>query len=729
MTTIRIGIDVGGTFTDFAMVRMQAGERAAITTHKVPSTPGDPSQAVETGLRDLIGQGLDVAAITSITHGTTLALNAIIQRAGAKVALVTSRGHKDILEIARSRMPKSFDLHAVKERPLVPRGNVVEIDARLDRHGRPVSTPSDAQLGEVIDRLRDIAPDAVAVNIIGAYADPAFEIDIARKIEAALGCTPVTSAAATWPEIREYERSVVAVLGAHIQPLMQNYFRRLNSDISGLGISAPLYISASNGGSLSLQAAIERPLDTVLSGPASGVTAAVRVAGASDIITFDMGGTSSDIAVVVGGNAQFTTRSVVGDFPLILPVVEVNAIGAGGGSIIWDDYTGTSASLRVGPESAGADPGPASYGRGGERPALTDAYLATGIIEPAHFLGGRMALSGQAAIAAFARLHSRLGWESAPGDGSGVGDGCRAAIADTAGSREATFVAEGALKIATAQMATQLRKNLAQRGATPEDFTLVAFGGAGPTHAAMLAEELGITRILVPASAATFCALGAALSPLRRDYAVTFKDRVTDESMPRLNALVHELGTEAIDWMREHGDTARNSRIELTADMKYVGQAYDLSVSLESLLVGDEREILALDRAGISAMFSQEHERLYGFADHASPIDLATLRLSITGPDPEVQLDSGEDFQAQESSRGQVLWNGQWSSATRISLSGSGSGSGSSSSSGGSGDSQLMVVGPAVIDKTDTTVFVPPGWHCGSDDAGNLVLTRGMGQE
>ena len=499
----RIGIDVGGTFTDFVLFDP---DRKSLIHYKEPSTPEDPSQALIVGLQSLLKKAdLGADQIDTLMHGTTIGLNAIIQRRGAKIALIVSEGYRDILEIARSRMPSSFDFHASKEEPLVPRHRIIEVGARLSANGTTTQLPDDTALEEVAAQLNTLDVDAAALVLINGYTNPSVEKELAQKISDKTNGLSITSAAAIWPEIREYERTLIACLNAYIQPLMQCYFEGLKTGLARDGVHAPILVTASNGGSLSIGSAQERPVETILSGPASGVMAAARLAATSGvraIITFDMGGTSSDIAVAQDGSAALATKTDIGGLPLVLPVVDVSAIGAGGGSIVWVDDHGV---LKVGPRSAGAMPGPISYGRGGTEPTVTDCYLTLGYIDPTGFLGGRMQLERC--------IRDRL--ESAPAAAALAQIGNRIGFQDENAAAEA---AQGSLAVTTAGMATELYKTLAARGLDPASFALVPFGGAGPTHANLLAEEVGIARIVVPPAAGTFCALGAAAADLRRDF-------------------------------------------------------------------------------------------------------------------------------------------------------------------------------------------------------------------
>ena len=699
MRGMRIGIDVGGTFTDFVVVGTGPDGSVQVRRHKSPSTPADPAQAVVTGLRELIAEGLDVGEVVAVAHGTTIGLNAIIQRSGARVTLVATTGHRDLLEIGRSRMPRSFDLHAVPERVPVPRDRVVEIAARLGPDGATMSTPDSAELDRVAREVLATAPEAVALVVIEGFTDPAFEQRIAEGLQDRLEGLRVTAASAAWPEVREYERGLVAVLGAHIDPLMSGYFTRLADQLTGLGVTAPLFITASNGGSLSVAAAVDRPLDTVLSGPASGVTAAARILGAErDLITFDMGGTSSDMAIIVGGRSALTTRSLVGGLPLILPVVDVNAIGSGGGSLAWADTTGRTPVLRVGPRSAGALPGPACYGLGGTDATITDAYLVSGLIGADDFLGGEMPLYPDLAVSTLARL----------GAATGIGDGAEE-------RDRAVAVADAVVRVATAQMATEVSKLLAQRGQDPAGFTLVPFGGAGPTHAALLAEEVGLRRVVVPDAAATFCAMGAAISPLRRDFARSLRRPLDAATLENLRLVLAGLQDQARTWIADNGGSAPRSTVRVTADMRYVGQAYEITVLLGEVALtgapGTTPLDLGLDQ--VLSAFDAEHRRLYSFADPGAPVELATARLAVVGPDPELPVRrDGPTATAMVTGRASraMRWHGRWHGATVAARTDVVPGH--------------LLPGPALVEQGDTTIVVPPGWTASADLAGNLHLTR-----
>ncbi|WP_207446223.1 hydantoinase/oxoprolinase family protein [Roseomonas marmotae] len=676
----RVGIDVGGTFTDFVLYDPAAGR---LTHHKQPSTPQDPSRAVAEGLLALLEKAaLPPARLGLLMHGTTIGLNAIIQRKGARVALVVTEGFRDVLEIGRSRMPSSLNFHARKETPLVPRAEVVEIHARLNAAGQPTRRPDDAELDRVAAALRRLAPDAVALMLINGYAEPEFEQGVAEALITRLPGLPISSAAVIWPEIREYERTLVACMNAAIQPLMQNYFDLLQQRLVAQGTAPPLFITASNGGSLSLGTARARPVETLLSGPASGVMAATRLARQAEvprIITFDMGGTSSDIAIAAEGQPEFATRTEIGGLPLVLPVVAVSAIGAGGGSILRVDAHGV---LKVGPESAGATPGPVAYGLGGTRPTVTDCYLVTGLIDPARFLGGRLKLDRDAARRALAEVAAQLGIE---------------------GPEAAERAAWGALRVATSGMVTEMFKTMASRGLDPASFALMPFGGAGPTHASLLAEDAGIGQVVVPVGAATFCAFGAASADLRRDYARSLRRRLDAAGAALLAQRLQALEEEARGWLAGEGGLARAVTFQRAADMRYAGQAYELRVELP-------RAEMAPD--ALAEAFHQVHERLYGFRDTTAAIDIGTARLAILGEVEPILLPPlpASEASPEPYARRPVFLGEVWVEAAIHDRSMLRAGQ--------------WMTGPAIIEQSDTTTPLLPGWAASVDPQGNLHLTR-----
>lgn len=679
----RIGIDVGGTFTDFVLVNAATGETIFF---KEPSEYSDPSAAVERGIVKVIEKaGVTNADIELVIHGTTIGLNAIIQRRGARIALVVPKGFRDILEIARSRMPNSYDMNAEKEEVLVPRDLVFEVGARLGADGTILSQPDATELDTLAERIKASGVAAVAVTLLHAYLYPELERRLVGELSARLPGILISASAEIWPETREYERTLVTLLNSYLHPLMTGYFDLLQRRLAGLGLTMPVYITSSNGGTLSIDTARDRPIDTILSGPASGVVAAQVIAGqtgADRIITFDMGGTSSDIAVTRDGDPEYTTRTHVGNFPLVLPVVNISAIGAGGGSIVWVDDHGV---LKIGPGSAGADPGPVCYGRGGTAPCITDCYVAVGLIDPDRFLDGRMKLDRQAALDALASVGARIG-----------------ITGPDAGMR----TAEAALRVATAVMGTELRKSLAQRGEDPRSFALMPFGGAGPTHAAMLANEVGLKTLIVPGAPGTFCAMGATLADIKRDYLRSLRHRVTDPDATArlLDATMGELMERGRTWIAGEGSNLGDPAFTITADLHYEGEAFDINTPVP--VAAGRVQVAELCEA-----FHRQHERQYGFRDLDSPIEIVTLRLRVTANLPRVPLTSAVGSNPGPTRERRAVWHDgalmEVDVYHRPSLA-----------------PGQQVAGPVVLEQEDTTTWILPGWTVTVGDDGTLVARQ-----
>jgi N-methylhydantoinase A len=682
----RIGIDVGGTFTDFVVADMDGN---GLRFHKEPSVPGDPSAAVESGIAAMLAaHGILPGDVELIVHGTTIGLNAIIQRRGARMALVVCRGNRDLLEIARLRLPSSYDFTEPREVPLVPRDLVFEIDARMRSDGSVLKPLDMAEIDTLAERLGSANVEAVAILLLNSYRDASLETALGTELRKRLPGVLVTESGLIWPEVREYERGLVAGLNAYIHPLMTRYFDRLKARVDGLGITAPVYITANNGGTLSLETARARPIDTVLSGPASGVVASTRLGnatGRTQLITFDMGGTSADIAVCQTGAPEFTTSTFVGDFPLIMPVVNVGAIGAGGGSIVWVDAQGL---LKIGPLSAGADPGPVCYSRGGKEPTLTDCYVTLGIIDPATFLGGRMTLDVDAARLALESIADRIG---------------------LSGDNRAIAAAESALRVASAKMGTEITKLLATAGVDPRQFSLVAYGGAGPTHANLLAEEAHLTSVTIPTAPGTFCALGAILADVRRDYVRTVRKLIGSNAGARngwdaVAEAIAVLEAEARAWIASEGDIVGDTEIIVSFNLRYLAQAYELEVFVPR----SARE--GLNDTQVCELFHAEHERLYGFRELKVPVQTATVRLGVIGKVPAVTLPDVPPSIPQPLLHRTVWHNGQPLSTAVYARRDIGAGA--------------SIAGPAIIEQLDTTTYVLPGWRADADRLGALNISR-----
>ena len=609
----RVGVDSGGTFTDVCLVDEATG---AIGVWKVPSTPDDPSRAIAAGIRE----GLDAAATATGTtatpadigyfgHGTTVATNALIQHRGAPTGLITTAGFRDLLEIARQRRPHLYDLQADKPPVLIPRARRHEVRERLRHDGR-IDTPLDVQEVRAAARaLRDAGARAIAVCFLYCYVDPRHEQMARRILEEECPGVFVTCSHEVASEFREYERLSTVAVNAYLGPVMAGYLERLGPRLAEIGVAATPHITQSNGGVMWFDAARTQPVRTVLSGPATGVVGALEVglaAGVRQIITFDMGGTSTDVSLVEDGRPKLAGEVEVHGYPLKTPALDIRTVGAGGGSVASIDAGGL---LKVGPRSAGAAPGPVCYGLGNEEPTVTDANVVLGTLHPERLLGGRMAIDRGRAEAAIARLGRRLGLD-------------------------VWATAQGIVSVVTANMARALRVISVQRGHDPRDYTLVAFGGAGPLHAARLARELEIPRVLVPRHPGILCALGLLLSDLRTDYARTRLMVVDDAAVPSIAETFAGLAAEATGWFDRDGVAPAARRLRRTVDLRYAGQNYELPVT-----VPDGRPGPALVKE-LLAGFERAHEQMYGYTAPGEPIQAVTFRLEAVAATRRVRLDA-----------------------------------------------------------------------------------------
>src|SRR5215471_2641346 len=494
-----LGIDIGGTFTDFTLY--DTGTRHSIGI-KVPSTPQDFAVAVRDGIDRLAAEHrVDPREIGVVVHGTTIAVNTLIQRTGARLGLLVTEGFRDVLEIGRLRLPNPLDLYGGRPEPLVPRARVAEVRERLLADGRVDTALDEASVAMAAEHLAGEGVEALVVSLLHSYRDPVHERRARVVAEAAAPGVPVSASHEVWPEAREYERTALAVVDAYVQPKVRRYLDGFELALAGCGVPATPHVTKSNGGIVPIAAARSQTVATLLSGPASGVIGAAYVAssaGFGNVVTLDVGGTSADIAVVESGRPRYSTAEQVGGIPLMMPVVGVTAIGAGGGSIAWVDDVGVP---KVGPQSTGAHPGPACYGRGGTHATLTDAFVLSGFIDPERFLDGRMRLDPSLAEAALQRFADLLGM----------------------GLHEA---AESVVRVAVSNMYAASTKILSRAGVDPRELALVAFGGAGPVVGALLAREVGIPTVFVPRSPGTLCALGAITADVLNDAVRTVHDRL-----------------------------------------------------------------------------------------------------------------------------------------------------------------------------------------------------------
>ncbi|MSQ72679.1 MAG: hydantoinase/oxoprolinase family protein [Betaproteobacteria bacterium] len=674
----KLGVDIGGTFTDLTLIE-EGGD--GLHTHKIASTPDAPSRAVAQGVSELMRRiGSTPAAINGFVHGTTIALNAILEYRGAKVALLVSTGNRDILEIGRLAKHDTFNLRAAAPSDLLPRRRVLEVTGRIDRHGAEVTPLATAALREQLATLAAGDIDSVAVCFLNGYVSAAHEREAAAVIAEVLPGRHVSLSTELWPEMREYERAMVAVLNAYVQPVLSRYLRWLQRDTVAIGMNTRLYITQSNGGVMSAATAEDKPVRTLLSGPASGVVGAAyiaRLVGVQEAVTIDIGGTSADVSLIRDGEPVHSTEAKVGVYPVVMPSVDVFAVGAGGGSIAWFDPVGL---LKVGPKSAGAMPGPAAYGNGNTEPTVTDAYIICGYLNPDNFLGGAMKLERALAEAAVKKIADRL----------------------EVSLEEA---AEAILKIATANMITALLPMMTKRGVDPRDFALIPFGGAGATHACLLAEEIIIPRIVVPPNPGTTCALGAAIADVKNDYIKSLRGDLAKTPAEAIRAGFAELEATGRAWLAAENPVMDNIVIRRSIDARYYGQAFDIEVELP----GDSG---TLDPQAVAARFHDTYEALYRNSDRKARIDLVNLRVRVSGKTPALTLKRLAKGEGEPQAKGtrRIWYNGAHHEAKLYERTGLFAGQ--------------RIAGPAIVEQFDTTTVVAPGFVAITDDYGVLILSR-----
>ncbi len=666
-----VGADVGGTFTDFVVFDEADG---SLREMKVPSTPGAPADAVAEGFRRLLADGLAPGEIARFAHGTTVALNTLLQRSGARVGLLVTQGFRDVLVLRRLRLDGAPGFHVRQAPPLVARRDVREVGGRLLADGTEVRPLA---LDEAIAAAEELVADgceALAVCFLHAYRDPVHEQRVGDALRRRFPELHVSVSSDIWPQQREYERTQVTVINAHVAPIMERYFSDLEKALRHMGMVTGVLSTKSSGGVMSAARAARRPVETLLSGPASGVVAAAalgRAAGFDAVVAFDMGGTSADIGLVDPAGARVSTEAAVGDFPVLLPAVDVASVGAGGGSVATLDAAGV---LKVGPRSAGAVPGPACYGRGGTEPTVTDAYATLGVLTD--LLGGQLPLDLDAARRACGKL----------GEGLGM---------------DAVGAAEAVLEVATANMYARILPFLAQRGVEPRGLALLAYGGAGPTQAFLVAREVGFGTVVVPPSPGTFCALGCLLADLRSDFVATVYTDLGAMGDEDLVDALRELHGQATEWAREEG--APGATVTFGADMRYRGQSYELAVPLSSDLAPG-----ACRRA--AEAFAATHRRVYGYADPDGAIEVVNIRAHLLAPVAKPSLrHAGDTGRRPRPEPGRRIVHTAGAAVTAVVVD-------RASLSPGE-----RLEGPAVLTQYDTTTFVPPGAVVEADPVGNLI--------
>ncbi len=679
----RLGVDVGGTFTDVLLVDERAG---STWRAKTSSTPHDQSVGVLHGI-DLVCEqaGVDRAEIAHVLHGTTVATNAILEGKGATVGLVTTEGFRQVLQIARSFVPGGLAGWIIwpKPEPLAALENTVEVPGRIASDGSVVRELDEDAARAQLRRLRDAGIEALAVSLINAFANDAHERRIGELAAEELPGIPVSLSSRVLPELREYERALTTVANGYVQPQVARYVANLGEQLAAEGVRASLSILRSDGGLAVADAAIGAPVTMLLSGPAGGVAGAVWVAeqsGYRDLLTFDMGGTSTDIALVQGLKPRVGRETKVGDLTVRAAAVDVRTVGAGGGSVAH--VPELTKALRVGPQSAGADPGPVAYGKGGSDPTVTDANLVLGYL-PTSLAGGEITLDAEAARSAVQK------------------------VADAMGLASAEEAAAGIVDIVNENMLGGLRLVSVQQGFDPRDFALVAFGGAGPLHANALGKLTGAWPVIVPPSPGVLCALGDATTSARDESARTCLRRFADLTGGELAAILRDLSSAASGRLAGQGIAESEQQVAYQVDVRYFGQGFDIGVDVDPAWLEDPDEALRI----IGERFDAEHERLFSFV---LPVDheLVNARASVSGPRPKVTptvLEPGTgDPAAARTGQAPIYVDGGWRDAARYDRTRLRAGD--------------ILPGPAIVTEMDSTTLVLPGHVATVDRWGSLLI-------
>jgi len=692
----RLGVDIGGTFTDATLINEETGE---IHIGKVSSTPKDPSQGFMEATHRIL-QEADVAAadLTYVVHGTTVATNAIIEGKVARTGFITTDGFRDMLEIARQIRPSLYDLQFEKPKPLVPRYLCFGVPERLDAQGHVLKPLDETATRQIVEQLRDEQVESIAVCLLHAYANPDHEKQVGEIIQEIFPDVILSLSSEVAPEFREYYRASTTVINASIRPVVARYLERIEDRLRQEGLVAELLLMQSSGGVFTFTEASHKPVFMVESGPAAGVISAAHLGNTleyKDIISFDMGGTTAKVGLIQDGSPIVTKDYEVGaaaqagvgshrgaGYPIRTPVIDLVEIGAGGGSIAWVDSGGI---LRVGPQSAGADPGPVCYGRGGTQPTITDANLVLGRLQPDFFLSGEIRLDIEM---------SRRAIQEKCADPLGM---------------DVVEAAHGIVEIANAAMVNALRLVSVQRGYDPRDFVLVAFGGAGPVHANRLATETEIPTLILPMSPGTFSALGLLVTDLKHDFSQTLIERVDRLDVSTVEQIFGQLEMQGQATLEQEDVRSEDTDFVRQVDMRYVGQSYELTIPLPN------NQLTPQDIEQLLERFYVEHDRAYGFSALGEPVEFVNLRLTAIGKITkprlhEIRQDSSDLQSAQKALRSVYF-------AER----------------GGYIDCPIydryqltsgqVINGPAIIVELDSTSVIHPGYRAEVDTFGNLIVT------
>lgn len=679
--SFRLAVDTGGTFTDLCVIDELSGK---LVVTKVPSTPSNPALAVITGIQKLITEKeISADKVKFILHGTTVATNALLEHKGAQTALITTEGFGDVLQIGRQNRPELYNFWARRPIPIVPRRLCYEVPERLLYTGEVFRPLDESKTESIVHEIKNRGIKSIAVSLIHSYANDIHEQRIKSIISKIHPDAYVTLSSEVLPEFREYERMSTICINSFVMPKVNKYVADLEGRLKKMGVASDLYIMQSNGGVITARMAREMSARTVLSGPAGGVLTGAFISRSTsqpNLITIDIGGTSADISLIESGTPHLTTESQIGGYPIKLPMIDINTIGAGGGSIAWIDSGGA---LRVGPQSAGADPGPVCYGLGGTKPTVTDANAILGRINPSYLLGGEMKLF--------------------------LDDARRVIEEKIARPLEIDVerAAAGIIAVINANMIRGIRRVSVEKGYDPREFSLVAFGGAGPLHAVELARALNMTKIIIPAYPGIASAFGMLSADVRHDYVQTYIAVSNKVDAKRLQSIYQHMEKQGIHQLSNEGFSDQSIILHRYADLRYVRQAYELQVPLKNGSLTTE------DISSAAQSFHAQHERNYGYARKSEPVEFVNLRLVALGKLPEMQP-------AQTISKGKkalqpidyrkVFFEGTSPLKTAIYQ-----------------REHLHkgqhISGPAIIEQLDSTIVIFPNYQAVTDSYGNLLIT------
>jgi|TARA_R100000049_G_C1957304_1_gene116860 N-methylhydantoinase A len=674
----RVGVDVGGSFTDFAILDEADHSVRAL---KVLSRPDKPGAEITTGIQLIESQhGIDPRDISYFTHGTTVGINTVIQRSGIRLALFTTRNFEDVLELGRLKTPDVLSLTSKRPAPLISRDLVFPVTERIDQAGKELEAVNRESVIESFARAKEAGCDGVVISLLHSYRNPDHEQEVKEILADLDPEMPVFCSSEIWPIIREYERTITASISGYVQPKVEFYLESFERALQDLMVSAKPHITKSNGGVMGVEQAKSECVQMILSGTASGVIGASFIADTCDypkVLSCDVGGTSADVAVIVDGQPQYATGELIGDFNIYIPSVSVSSVGHGGGSIAWVDSLGV---LKVGPRSAGSNPGPACYGKGGDEPTLTDAFVSSGLVGHAELGYNAINIDPDLADAAIATLARPLGLS----------------VHQTA---------EQVIKVAVSGMFTAVSGLVARFAIDPREFYFMAFGGAGPMVSCFLARELKMKGVIVPPTPGVLSALGGLIANLKNDFIQT----VYKELAPGIeDAMTHsysELAERAIKWLREDQEFDGDYTLTYSAEMRYAGQSFEIETPLERAWIE------AGDIEAIGEAFHQRHDELFDHTNRHSPIQVISLRLVIDGATPKPMLVAQMELQQtpEPEAEVQAFVDGQLRAVPLYQRSKLGFGA--------------KFSGPAIVGQDDCTTCIPEGFDTTVDAYGNLVIT------